>query len=305
MVFCVVFIPHYHAPEQYQTPTHNTIAVLTTHRDHRDEWRAIIAEAVATAKQGGVEWQADAEFFGAILALLDGGEVILPPDHPYASALATIQATVAGESGAGPALSDEQVEFVVHRTAQVLTTDPAGYVEWREALSSALGEAQERGRTDDAEFFAALMALLASHLNSPACGGEAISGDEVLLPPDHNYAATLAMVKSMVDAGGPSNAAVTMEEMRVVRDFLAAEDWTATRRIVEDHAGLLLSPQTETLFQANIADCRANGDDDAAHLLEQHLVILRACRQKGIAATFDRLAELEEDDESETTDEHT
>ena len=290
--------------DQIQRLTDNTIAVLTTHRDHRDEWRAIIAEAVATAQQGGAEWQADAEFFTAILALLDGEKAVLPPDHPYASALAAIQATVAGESNAGPALSDEQVEFVVHRTAQVLTTDPAGYAEWHEALSGALGEAQERGRTDDAEFFAALLAMLASPLNSPACGGKAVSGEKGLLPPDHNYAAALAMVKSMVDAGGPSNAAVTMETMRVVRDFLAAENWTATRRVVEAHADLLLSPQTDTLFQANISDCRANGDDGAAHLLEQHLVILRACRQKGIAATFDRLAEMEEDDEGEITDEH-
>jgi len=271
--------------EQIERIVDNTVAVLTTHGNRRAEWQGVIADALSLARQGGPPWQPEAEFFEAIQALLQSPDA--PPagtdlsaDHPYAAAWAAIQSGVA-EFGAGPGLSDEQLDFIVHRTAEVLTTDPDGRAEWRTALSGALSEARDLKRTDDAEFFEALLAML----DAPEGAEERAAG----LPPDHNYAATLALIWAMVEAGGPSNAATTMETMRIVRDFLAADDWTTTRRVLEAHADVLLSPQVDELFASNLAACRARGEDEAARMLEQHLIILRACRQRGIAPVFDLL----------------
>lgn len=276
--------------EQVERIVDHTVAVLTTHGNRRAEWRDIVAEAASVARDGGPPWQPEAEFFEAILSLLDssslaeGTEGGLPTGHPYAEAWAAIEAGAA-HFDAGPGLSDEQVEFVVHRTAEVLTTDPDGRAEWQDALSGALAEARELKRAEDAEFFEALLEMLdASPGTAAARGG---------LPADHNYAAALAMVGAIVEAGGPGPTAVTPETMRIVRDFVSADGWGATRQIVEAHADVLLSPQVDNLFTTNIVALRAQGDEESARLLEEHQIVLRACRERGIAAVFDLLQSLE------------
>jgi len=304
-------------PREVEHVVQNTVAVLTTHVKQREEWQKIIADALAQVTSFGDELRPEAEFFAAILAVLssldssdtEGGGPLgpvaglekygLPPGHPYADAWAAVLAGVRNSGGKGPALSDEQVEFAVYRTAEVLTTNPAGRAEWRSILSDSLAEAQNMGQTDDAEFLTALLAML----ESPGRGsrpqrragkrsgpvGKRSPSPRVTLPPDHNYTAALALVQAIVESGGPSGVAVSPATMRIVRDLLTAQDLATARRVIETHADVLLSPKVEALFEANIAASRSLGEEEEARVLVQALAVLRACRDHGIAAIFDDL----------------
>ena len=79
--------------DQIETVVANTIAVLTVAEEKRDEWREAVAGALLQARER--ERLQDAEFFEVVLALQDGEEPSLPPDHPYATALAAIRSGAA------------------------------------------------------------------------------------------------------------------------------------------------------------------------------------------------------------------
>jgi len=74
-----------------------------------------------------------------------------------------------------------------------------------------------------------------------------------------------------------------------VQDFVNAEDWDATRPVVEAQQALLFQPEVETLFEQNIAQARAAGNQRMVEVLEQHLAILRECKTNGITATLTSL----------------
>jgi hypothetical protein len=72
----------------------NTVAVMTDMPERRSEWREVVTDQLQRAQQQGAAWQIAVEFFTAILAILDGQPPALPPDHPYAAAIAAIQAGI-------------------------------------------------------------------------------------------------------------------------------------------------------------------------------------------------------------------
>ncbi len=82
-------------PVELQEIIETTIFVMTTAQDQRPEWREAIAEALQNAQQQGADWQIEADFFTAVLALLDGRSLMLPTDHPYVQALAAIRDGIA------------------------------------------------------------------------------------------------------------------------------------------------------------------------------------------------------------------
>jgi len=81
------------AEDNIQVIVENTVAVMTTAKDNRNEWRETIAGWLDQAKS--INRRRDVEFFTAILAILDGQTPDLPEGHPYAEALASIQAEIA------------------------------------------------------------------------------------------------------------------------------------------------------------------------------------------------------------------
>jgi tetratricopeptide (TPR) repeat protein len=97
--------------EQINIFVHNTIAVMTTLPERRAEWREEMAQALQSAKDSGTDWQSEAEFFTAILVLLDGNTPTLTTDHPYASALVAIQDGIA-QGGVGPIDEDDEGDEV-------------------------------------------------------------------------------------------------------------------------------------------------------------------------------------------------
>ena len=82
--------------EQLQTVVSNTIAVMTSMPEKRNEWRESLAGVLGHAQEEKV--QQDAEFFTALLALLDGDTPTLSPESPYIDALKAIQAGIANGS---------------------------------------------------------------------------------------------------------------------------------------------------------------------------------------------------------------
>jgi hypothetical protein len=81
------------------------------------------------------------EFFTAIVAILDGQTPNLPADHPYAAAVAAIQAGIAG--GAAPALPFD-ADLVPRSIAALLGTP-------QEKLAHAQRLAALAAQSDDAE----------------------------------------------------------------------------------------------------------------------------------------------------------
>lgn len=83
----------------------NTIAVMTGAQEQRAKWCEDVVQLLQQAQS--LNRQQVAEFFPAALSLLDGQPFTLPEGHPYAKALATIQANIAAGGQHSARISEE------------------------------------------------------------------------------------------------------------------------------------------------------------------------------------------------------
>ena len=93
------------AAEQLNMIVANTITVMTQMPEKRMEWRLEIRGALRKAK--GINHSQEAEFFTAILGILDNQSISLPVGHPYAILIDSIQVSIIaggqdGKNGARP-----------------------------------------------------------------------------------------------------------------------------------------------------------------------------------------------------------
>ncbi len=178
-------------------------------------------------------------------------------------------------------LSPEQLRVIVANTITVMTEMPEKRDEWRETMTSALHLAQHINQSQDAGFLTALLAVL--------------DGQSFSLPEEHPYAAALHEIQAGIAAGGTqdeeASVAVSDEVMQAVRDFVNAEDWDATRQVIEAQQAILFQPEVETLFEENIAHARTSRNQQTVQMLERHLALLRECKTIGIAEAFAQLTE--------------
>jgi tetratricopeptide (TPR) repeat protein len=101
------------SPEQIRPIVANTIAVMTTMQDRRDEWHQTMTEELHDAQQRGANWQIEVDFFTAVLDILDGRTPGLPDNHPYIQAIAAIQDGIAkGGAQDDPSSADNAGEMV-------------------------------------------------------------------------------------------------------------------------------------------------------------------------------------------------
>src|SRR2546421_3516110 len=98
-------------PAQVQQIITNTVAVMTVAQDRHAEWREVIAKALQDAQRRGDDWQIEADFFSAVLDILDGKSSGLLGDHPYVHSMAAIQEGIAGRPGTTD-VSDEIIQVV-------------------------------------------------------------------------------------------------------------------------------------------------------------------------------------------------
>src|SRR5205085_3097473 len=141
----------------------------------------------------------------------------------------------------------EQLEVIVSNTIAVMTTVPEKRDEWRDTVSDLLKQAQSGNQVQDAEFFTAILAIL--------------DGQSPSLPGDHPYAGAINSIQAGISAGGEpesveTSIAVSPELMQAVRDFVKADDWDASRQVVEAQQALLFQPEVEALFEQNIVQAR-------------------------------------------------
>jgi tetratricopeptide (TPR) repeat protein len=206
--------------------------------------------------------------------------------QPQPDWLRDVQANMPKKSGPR---SPEQLRIIVANTITVMTEIPEKRDEWRGAMTNALQQVQRLNQSQDTEFFSAILAVL--------------DGQSTVLPEEHPYAAALNEIQAGIAAGGPGSeggpVGVSREVMQAVDNFVTAKDWEATRQVMEAQQALLFQPEVEAVFEQNIAQAKSKGDERWAQRLEMHLAVLRECKANGIAATFERIAQAQEEDDSD------
>ncbi len=207
-------------------------------------------------------------------------QVISEPQPPW---LRDVQASVPDEQDR---LSAETLKFVSSNTIAVMTQMPEELAEWRGTIDEALNQAQITHLAYEVEFFTAILALL--------------DGQVPTLPGEHPYADALHEIQEVIAAGGPQNedssVDVSDEMVQAVHDFVNAEDWDATRRVVEAQRAVLFRPEVEAFFEQTIAQAKVAGEQHTFEVLEQHLALLRDCKEIGIAEALEQLETAQEDD---------
>ena len=176
--------------EQLQVIVHNSVAVMTTVQERRAEWHQTIEGALQHARQQGAGWQIEVDFYTAVLALLDGQSPSLLDDHPYAAALAQIQAGIAAgglqeendtdseddKPSSGAESSADLFKALVSNTRAVLGPASAHLPEWRAALLQLRGQAAQADAHELAALLDAVMGLLDAGGN-PAGLGTGLTGE--------------------------------------------------------------------------------------------------------------------------------
>jgi tetratricopeptide (TPR) repeat protein len=127
-------------PKHLQVIVTNTVVVLVNIPEKRAEWRGKIADMLINAQQRGDDWQIEVDLYTTVLAFLDGKEPELPPDHPYAAALAAIRSGVDG--GGVQASEPTETALVdsefIQRSIAALLADPhekLSHVQYLNALA--------------------------------------------------------------------------------------------------------------------------------------------------------------------------
>ena len=209
---------------------------------------------------------------------------------PQPNWLTNVEASSNGAEQQG--IAPAQLEVIVANTVTVMTEMLEKQEEWHEAMEAAFHHAQQVERVQDAEFFAALLDVL--------------DGQTPSLPEGHPYRAGLKQIQEGIAAGesrgGRASFVVAEEVMQVVLDFVNAEDWEATRQMLEAQQELLFQPEVELLFEQNITQAQADGEERVVRLLELHLTLLRACKASSIEEAFARLAADQEGEDEEADD---
>jgi hypothetical protein len=82
--------------EQVQVMAGNTVLVMTSVPEKRAEWRSALRANYTQAKQLG--FQAEIEFFSALMGLLDGEPPSVPAESPYAKVIVAIQDALSGKA---------------------------------------------------------------------------------------------------------------------------------------------------------------------------------------------------------------
>jgi tetratricopeptide (TPR) repeat protein len=176
-------------------------------------------------------------------------------------------------------LTPETLNVMVSNTVAVMTVMREKCDEWRETMIKVLQQAQSANRQQDAQFFNAILGVL--------------DGQSPVLTEGNPYTEELneihAGIVAGVSQGEETSVALSDEVMQAMNDFVNAEDWDATRQVLEEQHAYLFQPEVETLLEQNITGAKAVGEQRAVRMLEQHLSLLRECKTVGIVEVFERL----------------
>jgi tetratricopeptide (TPR) repeat protein len=74
-----------------------------------------------------------------------------------------------------------------------------------------------------------------------------------------------------------------------MREFIHAEDWETSRRVLEKNKTWLFSSEVEGLLERHLAQYRTENDAENLALIEQHRQVLLDARTNGIEAAFSKV----------------
>ncbi|GLV54656.1 hypothetical protein KDH_15030 [Dictyobacter sp. S3.2.2.5] len=134
----------------------NTIAVMTKSPERHQAWRQRVMTFLeeSQAKRQGNNIEAD--FYRSLLDILDGKALSLSPDHPYISALTTVQNSITKKQDMAAKNTQDEASFletnskeiitIINNTLAVLSQAKNQKQEWRThlaAMRQALAQQQE------------------------------------------------------------------------------------------------------------------------------------------------------------------
>jgi tetratricopeptide (TPR) repeat protein len=196
-----------------------------------------------------------------------------------------LQATaIDRETSNKPRLTPSPIQDIADNTVAAMTVAQNLRTGWHKRMEEALLSAQQGGTDlqNEVDFFTAILAIL--------------EGQAPVLPADHPFASTVTAIQADIVKGGQEIDKWPYELVQVTHTFISASDWNATRRIMEEQQQLLFRPEVEVIFEQNIAQTKAMGNQRLAEILELHLALLRASKKNGIASAFKRLIEIQEEE---------
>lgn len=79
--------------------------------------------------------------------------------------------------------------------------------------------------------------------------------------------------------------AAALDLWPLVQEFISADTWAESQRIVEQHPELL-SDRTDTLLGQLADAAHTQGDENAVRILAEHRALLRRCREAGTSRAF-------------------
>ncbi len=218
-----------------------------------------------------------------------------PPAPPAAPAPPAVAPTPPATPPAPPAaplhqppaahLTTEQLQMIVRNTLAALTSAPDKLPQWRTGLRTSYQQAQRANAQAEIELFAALLALL--------------DGVPPSLPADNPYAGlVMAILQALAKAGGEApnaedeDAADIPEELgQAVQALLQAQDLPALRQVIKQHQKQLYTPEALEFLDSLAKEANQRGSRQDAQVLAFYATLLQRCRQSGIPAVFEELAQ--------------
>jgi len=187
-------------------------------------------------------------------------------------------APIGGQADASSTMPTEEIQQIISNTVAVMTTVQDRRAEWREKIANVLQDVQQRSPDWQVgiDFFTAVLNIL--------------DGRAPGLPADHPSAEAVTAIQAGIAAGGPQVVEVSEEVVQAIRDFVNAESWDAKRQVVEAQQSLLFRPEIDAIFKQNVEQAKADGEEQAVNILELYLAVLRECKTRGIAETFEQIA---------------
>jgi len=179
-------------------------------------------------------------------------------------------------------LTTKQLQMIASNTLVALTTAPNKLPQWRMALRSSYQQAQRANAQAEIELFAALLALL----------------DQVppALSADNPYAGLVqaiqqALAKAEPPEGSEDEADIPEELGQAVQALLQAQDLPDLRKVIEQHQKQLYTPEALELLDSLAKEANGSGARQDAQMLAFYVTLLQRCRQSGIPAVFEELAQ--------------
>ena len=183
-----------------------------------------------------------------------------------------------------PSETIQQIVSTTIAVMTVMTVAPSQRLAWIEQITSALQGAQQRGADwqHEQDFFTAVLAFL--------------DGQFPTLSPNHPYTQAVEAIRKGIATGRPEQVDAPDDLIQAMREFVNAEDWDTTRRVMEAHQALLFQPAVEAIFEHTIEQAKAAQEERAGQILAVYLALLRTCKKDGIAKAFERITTQTEEE---------